>query len=110
MIPCIFLSFFKSRFSVNSFLPVKVLHFKTLFFSFRQKKMKNFLKEKNKKNFKHRREKVEQDSFCLFVLPLLLPFFVFLTFFYLDVLRIKKELKSSKKRKLKKNTANRGFK
>jgi len=42
MIPCIFLSFFKSRFSVNSFLPVKVLHFKTLFFSFRQKKMKNF--------------------------------------------------------------------
>ena len=42
--------FFKSRFSVNSFLPVKDLHFKTLFFfSFRQKKMKNFLKEKKRK-------------------------------------------------------------
>jgi len=53
---------------------------------------------------------VEKDSFCLFVLPLLLPFFVFLTFFYLDVLRIKKELKSSKKRKLKENTTKRGFK
>jgi len=44
---------------------------------------------------------VEQDSFCLFVLPLLLPFFVFLTFFYLDVLRIKKELKNIKETKTK---------
>jgi len=79
------------RFSVNSFLPVKDLHFKTLFFSFRQKKMKNFLKEKKKKNFKHRREKVEKDSFCLFVLPLLLPFFVFLTFFLSRRVENKKE-------------------
>ena len=66
MIPCIFLSFFKSRFSVNSFLPVKVLHFKTLFFSFRQKKMKNFWtgKEKEKRQAQKRKS---GKRFFLFV-------------------------------------------
>jgi hypothetical protein len=57
MIPYIFLSFFKSRFSVNSFLPVKDLHFKTLFFFISPKKNEELFKGIEKEKLQAQKRK-----------------------------------------------------
>jgi len=86
------------RFSVFSFLPVKVLHFKTLFFFISPKKNEELFKGKEKKKLQAQKRKSGKRFFLFVCTSSLLPFFVFLTFLSRRV-ENKKELKSSKKRK-----------